>query len=919
MNTFGFSKKLFLAFGATIFLLGLGLFVPEKAAAAPNNQGLGWAMPVVKTNRDSDNNPVNTCFGASNSHSFITVVLVNAATGAIVTGDIRMRNVNSTFNNSVSVNNGNSASIGCITPGTGSNAGVWVSVWDVPGFQSWSNQMTAPTGNTQNFNWCCGFQIDYAGTGSNGGYSLVYFIYLIPSGNPAIEATSPQPSGVTISTMGTTANVPITFRSVRGLPQAGGSTTVLDGVIWLSGPPNPACGGGSSCFINLCYTLCGNSLSIGGTLSTTLNNLPLGEYRYYVQLHENARRPCTTWLDGRNYCLDNDIPITAQTDFQTFTIANPNLPTADIKANGSNGPITISYNTAATISWTSTNATSCTVTPGGWTDLNNSGVSSGNLTNSRTYTLTCSNSFGSDEDTVRINVTVPANSGDLLTYIFNDKDSSGTQSLVSCLVDPVVCEPTVLLSEGSFIVRNGSESGSDLTLVGGLYHNYRDTFTQGNVTIFIDPDAGWTPTRYAYRRETDSTYTTGNYVAASGGFSRTGNIPIIEDQNTRLQLGVRQVSGQPDLIPTALSAGAGIVGSPMNFLANIRNAGSSSTSVGFTNRLRIDLNNDGGFDVTLADQSSSVIAAGVTEVPPRLWLWPSAQAPVAPATQHRFEVCADTSDTAANNNRVTESNVSGTGESNNCVSQTFTVTAYNSWLKTERGNIGSEGDINLENTPAGLTNADYLTLADVASVSALILQPAKNWLVEDYNPHPPSHNNYSSLLAAFGKDAITETISGTNEFPADGGIHLYPGSVNWRDGFSSGACGAGSQTSVVIFVNGDLNIQNNPDHPNPNPCPTVIVVRGAITVDPSVTQIGTNNNAGIVLISDGVFSSGSGNSALNTYGAVYSSLAGGPGPNFGRQVGSANPSEHFILDPRIFWAMVNNIGVSKTTYQEINP
>ena len=81
----------------------------------------------------------------------------------------------------------------------------------------------------------------------------------------------------------------------------------------------------------------------------------------------------------------------------------PPGPVVDIKANGSNGPIAIDYDTAAVISWTSTNADSCSVTPSGWTEINNPGVSSGNLTATTTYTLTCVNSYGtSTPDSVTI-------------------------------------------------------------------------------------------------------------------------------------------------------------------------------------------------------------------------------------------------------------------------------------------------------------------------------------------------------------------------------------------------------------------------------------------------------------------------------------------------------------------------------------
>src|SRR3972149_9597364 len=78
-----------------------------------------------------------------------------------------------------------------------------------------------------------------------------------------------------------------------------------------------------------------------------------------------------------------------------ITTPNCNPPTVDIKANNSNGPITISYNTSATLSWSSSNATGCTAS-NGWTGskATSGSQSTSNLTSAKTYTLACSGSGG---------------------------------------------------------------------------------------------------------------------------------------------------------------------------------------------------------------------------------------------------------------------------------------------------------------------------------------------------------------------------------------------------------------------------------------------------------------------------------------------------------------------------------------------
>ena len=105
----------------------------------------------------------------------------------------------------------------------------------------------------------------------------------------------------------------------------------------------------------------------------------------------------------------------ASTPAITFTInlSSGSGVTADIKANGSDAPPPIAYGTSATISWTSANASSCTVTSTpasvNWTGISNTGVSSGNLTSSTTYFLSCTGTAGGNaSDSVTVNVLPPS-------------------------------------------------------------------------------------------------------------------------------------------------------------------------------------------------------------------------------------------------------------------------------------------------------------------------------------------------------------------------------------------------------------------------------------------------------------------------------------------------------------------------------
>lgn len=79
------------------------------------------------------------------------------------------------------------------------------------------------------------------------------------------------------------------------------------------------------------------------------------------------------------------------------------IPSADIKCNGADS-CTIAYNTWATLSWTSSNVSSCSVSPGGWSGTSSSGQPTPNLTSTTTYTLSCTGLGGSAQDSVEIKV-----------------------------------------------------------------------------------------------------------------------------------------------------------------------------------------------------------------------------------------------------------------------------------------------------------------------------------------------------------------------------------------------------------------------------------------------------------------------------------------------------------------------------------
>ena len=86
----------------------------------------------------------------------------------------------------------------------------------------------------------------------------------------------------------------------------------------------------------------------------------------------------------------------------TPTVVSPQ-PTANLEANGSTGPIMIPYGSSVTLTWSSSNADSCQISPAEFTGT--SGVQTvPNLTATQTYSLTCTRGAASAVSSVTVSV-----------------------------------------------------------------------------------------------------------------------------------------------------------------------------------------------------------------------------------------------------------------------------------------------------------------------------------------------------------------------------------------------------------------------------------------------------------------------------------------------------------------------------------
>ena len=97
-------------------------------------------------------------------------------------------------------------------------------------------------------------------------------------------------------------------------------------------------------------------------------------------------------------------------------------PTVSIMVNGSANSITIPYGSTATISWSSTNANSCNVSPMGWSGASGN-QSTGSLTTSQTYSISCTGTGGSTSASLTVSVSaapVPTTLGSIQLTGAND-------------------------------------------------------------------------------------------------------------------------------------------------------------------------------------------------------------------------------------------------------------------------------------------------------------------------------------------------------------------------------------------------------------------------------------------------------------------------------------------------------------------
>ncbi len=158
-------------------------------------------------------------------------------------------------------------------------------------------------------------------------------------------------------------------------------------------------------------------------------------------------------------------------------------PTVDIKANNSDGPITINYNTATTLTWSSTNANSCTAS-GDWSGSKSisGSESTGLLTSSKVYTITCTGPGGTASDSVVI-YTQNIQPANCTTYISPASPKQGDD--LTLYVDSNNCQSATYSCYGSLAGHSGSINCNSSLYLGSINQT-----GQGGCNIYVSGNGG---------------------------------------------------------------------------------------------------------------------------------------------------------------------------------------------------------------------------------------------------------------------------------------------------------------------------------------------------------------------------------------------------------------------------------------------
>lgn len=231
--------------------------------------------------------------------------------------------------------------------------------------------------------------------------------------NGAIDSIG-KPLSVTMNVVGSMTSATINSNPVAvGVPVniLAGSDGSYSATGFVSGP-----GGSNICSITVQIPKC------------SLNGVLLNSALEQITLLASGAQATSALIDNQAVTLSNNVAslqknnmgagnYVAQASVRdaagdmgfcslNYTFPQSTAPVVDLKVNATDGTVAVAYNGQASLTWTSSGATACSLSP----SLGNIGTSSttalptGNLTSTTTFTLTCTGPGGSASDSVTVTV-----------------------------------------------------------------------------------------------------------------------------------------------------------------------------------------------------------------------------------------------------------------------------------------------------------------------------------------------------------------------------------------------------------------------------------------------------------------------------------------------------------------------------------
>lgn len=245
------------------------------------------------------------------------------------------------------------------------------------------------------------------------------------------------------------------------------------------------------------------------------------------------------------------------------------------------------------------------------------------------------------------------------------------------------------------------------------------------------------------------------------------------------------------------------------------------------------------------------------------------------------------------------------------------------WIQVKGGDVHSNGGINLSGTPNSKHFADGRGVISSSSNTSDIYFGKNNDKDLSYPAHSPSNPDWvlkdydfsSSSLANWNYDSFyNRLVAGQNTIPFTG-VKPTSSGVYYDSSISTTLNGdwhVGSNIKAVIIVNGDIHI-NTEELTIPVGSSVVFVAKDRIKANPIVKKMqGVFLAQGqLVTIDSGVQLEGEG-----------SFISIGGGFDLTRNLNNANkntPAERFTYRPDFFINMLERLGESKFSWQEVAP